>query len=460
MSEQTVATTFFGRRPDHTPRLLVDPTWIADRIGQFRGALPTAELYFPVKCCPIPVVLQTAFAMGCGFEYASLAEVEMVRRLDLHRRPAIFGAPARPTADVAAAAELGVEMFVVDSIDEAAKVAALPGEVAAMIRLEVESSDTTMPLSTKFGVSSSGNRELARACADMGLPVVGHIFHVGSQTRSARPWARALDAVADARAVAEAAGHEIQLVDISGGFPVPYRGSPVASIYEIADVVQSSLERNGLADLRLIAEPGRFLVAGAGVMHTTVLATSRDGDHSRAVLDVGVFNGLYEVLDGVGYDFHVAGHGPHEPNMGLWQLAGPSCDGSDVLASERALPDDLAEGDLVVVPDAGAYAESYASDFCGLEVPQVVIRSGSRAGQIRDGVTRVNSSDPLFEEAKELELSLFTKAGLLDDDGSLGSYDKYDEHSVVNLAFRDSEPVGVLREIWPSEVGAEDDQRP
>lgn len=194
------AATYYGVHPERTPRLVVNPLLMASQVARFRDSLPSAEIYFPVKCCPMPVALLTLGAAGCRFEYASVAEIDKVDRLGLDIAPGIFGAPARRADDSALALRRGVQTLVIDSIDEARKLAGLSSECQVLIRLEVESADTTMPLSTKFGVTAAGNRELLWACADLGLDVAGYVFHVGSQTRSTNPWARAIEAVAYASA--------------------------------------------------------------------------------------------------------------------------------------------------------------------------------------------------------------------------------------------------------------------
>ena len=142
-------------------------------------ALVDVEIYFPVKCCPLPIAMMTLHGLGCSFEYASVAEIQRARDLDVLTARGIFGAPARAVADSAAALDMGVGTFVVDSIDEAEKLATLGPGIDVLIRLEVESADTTMPLSTKFGVTSSGNRDLTLAISDLGLRLSGFVFHVG-----------------------------------------------------------------------------------------------------------------------------------------------------------------------------------------------------------------------------------------------------------------------------------------
>ncbi len=197
----------------------------------------------------------------------------------------------------------------------------------------------------------------------LGLDPVGISFHVGSQTRKAAMWGPTLDEMARIWHDARAIGHDLRLLNIGGGFPAFY-GEPVeAPAAYAADVMQQVRARFGAVE-RIMAEPGRGLVAEAGAIACEVMLVSHKSAqdaHRWVYLDIGKVSGLAETIDeAIRYQFETARDG--DP-MGPCILAGPSCDSADVLYEKRPvlLPLTLAAGDRVVIRNAGAYTSSYAS---------------------------------------------------------------------------------------------------
>jgi ornithine decarboxylase len=192
----------------------------------------------------------------------------------------------------------------------------------------------------------------------------GVAFHAGSQQTRTEAYT---DGVAAALAVAAVAGLRHPVLDIGGGFPVTYR-TPVPEPKTFACAVGAAVDaavHAGLVDgATLLLEPGRALIAEAGVLRGSVLRVSRRPgiDHRRWVyLDVGRYSGLAETEgEAIAYPVRVPGRdGPCGPVV----LAGPTCDGDDVLYRRTpvALPLSLQAGDVVDLLAAGAYTASYAS---------------------------------------------------------------------------------------------------
>jgi ornithine decarboxylase len=202
-----------------------------------------------------------------------------------------------------------------------------------------------------------------RAAHDAGLST-GVSFHVGSQQRDIEAWDRALVLVARMFDELRALGIEPQIVNIGGGFPGTYAqdAPPIARYGErITSMLRARLgERLPF----VIAEPGRYLVADAGVLQTEVMLVARkseDDDRRWVYLDVGMFGGLAETMgEAIRYRIRTPHDGgPVEPAV----LAGPTCDSVDVLYEHDPypLPLALAEGDRVEFLSAGAYTTTYAS---------------------------------------------------------------------------------------------------
>ncbi|NMH92196.1 type III PLP-dependent enzyme [Pseudonocardia bannensis] len=347
-----------------TPFLVLDPDVVAARYAELTCAFPGADVLYAVKACPDPAVLERLVALGSGFDVASLPEVRLCLAAGADPGALCFGNPARSRADLAAAHAAGVRRFVTDSREDLADLAVHAPDAAVLVRVLVDDDGSATPFFGKFGATPEEAVELLRAVRAAGLRVDGVTFHVGSQ--QTRP-ATFRSAVRLALRVAGAAGVRRPVLDVGGGLPVRYRSAvlpPAAFGAAIREAADAAVRAGVVEQVRLVIEPGRVLVAEAGVLRTRVLRVShRPGvDHRRWVyLDAGRYQGLAETEnEAIGYPLRVPGRsGP----VGAVVLAGPTCDGDDVLyrRTPYALPLALRAGDVVDVLHAGAYTASYAS---------------------------------------------------------------------------------------------------
>jgi ornithine decarboxylase len=192
-------------------------------------------------------------------------------------------------------------------------------------------------------------------------------FHVGSQCRNVENWHGAIDKSNRVFQKMRAVGLSPRVLNIGGGFPVRLT-KPIPSIEVIGDTVNAAV-----ADLpesiRIMAEPGRYLVSDAGCLVCQVIGRAQRGKQRWLYLDTGMFGGLFESTQGLQYELSTDRFGPLVP----WHVAGPSCDSVDVLMHDQMLPDDLRTGDFVYVRNAGAYTTAYASGFNGFPLPDVKV---------------------------------------------------------------------------------------
>ncbi|MEJ1993455.1 MAG: type III PLP-dependent enzyme, partial [Maritimibacter sp.] len=205
---------------------------------------------------------------------------------------------------------------------------------------------------------------------------VGLSFHVGSQTRRADMWTGVLDHVATIWDDLKARGYALTVLNIGGGFPAFYGeeiDTPTAYAAQVMDLVTA---RFGAVPY-IMAEPGRGMVAEAGVILAEVVLVSKkseDDTHRWVYLDIGRFSGLAET-EGEAIRYQITTPHDHEA-FGPCILAGPSCDSADVLYEKRPvmLPLGLRSGDKVVICNAGAYTSSYSSvGFNGFPPLDVVV---------------------------------------------------------------------------------------
>ena len=360
-----------------TPFVVVDVDVVAERYQQLVGALPAARVFYAVKANPAPEILRRLVALGSAFDVASPAEIDACLAAGADPATISYGNTIKKRRDIADASARGVTRFTVDCDAELAKVIdAAPG-ASVCVRLRHECGGSDWPLSRKFGCDAPDVVRLLVAAADAGM-ACGVSFHVGSQQRELGAWDDTLEVVSQIFERAAARGVTPSFVNLGGGFPGTYR-EDAPSIEEYGSAVRAALARwlpnpsgempDPSGEMEVMIEPGRYLVADAGVLRSEVVLVSRRSteDQQRWVyLDVGKFHGLAETMDeAIRYRIRTAydavDAGPAE--CGPVAIAGPTCDSADVLYDKSAyeLPLALAEGDMVDILSTGAYTTTYSS---------------------------------------------------------------------------------------------------
>ncbi len=358
------------------PTLVVDRRLVAAQYAALAQGLGHAHIHYAMKANPAREILETLRDLGAGFDAASRGEIEQCLALGIAPSRISFGNTIKRPADIAFAHKAGITLFAADAEEELAKLAQNAPGSRVYIRLLVGATEADWPLSRKFGCAPDKAIALLDRARDLGLVPVGLSFHVGSQTRRADMWAETLDRVATVWTDAHRAGHDLWLLNIGGGFPADYGDGVDAPGAYAAQVMEMVRARFG-DQVEVMAEPGRGLVAEAGIISAEVLLASRksDSDLCRWVyLDIGKFSGLAETEDEA-IRYRITTDRDHEP-MGPCILAGPSCDSVDVLYEKRPifLPHGLQAGDKVMIHATGAYTSTYASvGFNGFPPLDVVV---------------------------------------------------------------------------------------
>jgi ornithine decarboxylase len=350
------------QRPD-TPFVVIDLDVVRERYLTLERALPGTQLHFAVKANPAPPVLDLLADLGSSFDVASPAELEACLAAGVDPARVSYGNTVKKRAWIADAWDKGVRMFTVDSEPELRKVIAEAPGSTVMCRLLSTGEGADWPLSRKFGCEGDLALPMLLEAADAGLDV-GVSFHVGSQQRDVHAWERPLRRIAQLFLHLRSAGIEPAVVNIGGGFPAHYVDA-IPAVDEYGAAVTDALDRClGRDRPAVIAEPGRFLVADAGVLQTEVILVSRKSRRTAerwVYLDVGLFGGLAETLgEAIRYRMRT----PHDGSAsGRVVIAGPTCDSADVLyeRTHYELPLALEAGDRIELLSAGAYTSTYSS---------------------------------------------------------------------------------------------------
>lgn len=358
------------------PTLVVSRARVAAQYDALHAGLGRAHIHYAVKANPTPEVIRLLVEKGSGFDAASRGEIELCLSEGADVADISFGNTIKRATDIAYAHSVGITLFAADSDAELDKIAANAPGARVYIRLIVENSLADWPLSRKFGCAASSVIELLDHARAVGLVPYGLSFHVGSQTRHAEYWNPVLDHVATMWHAARDAGHDLQLLNLGGGFPAFYGEEMQAPRDYAAAVMAAVAERFGDVP-EVMAEPGRGMVAEAGHIAAEVLLVSRksaDDLHRWVYLDIGRFSGLAETEgEAIRYQFVTPHDGGDE---GLCILAGPSCDSADILYEKTPimLPLALRDGDKVMIRNCGAYTSAYSSvGFNGFPPLDVIV---------------------------------------------------------------------------------------
>ncbi len=347
-----------------TPCLVLDVDVVEQNFTAMRNAMPSAQIFYALKANPAPEILHRLVALGCGFDCASIEEINMCLAAGAEPAKLSFGNTVKKATAIAAARAAGIDLYVFDCLAELEKIALHAPGARVFCRLAVSSEGAVYPLSRKFGVSTEVAGDLLRRAVDLGVVPWGLSFHAGSQ--QTRTWAHevAIGQVAMLFDELEADGIKLGMINVGGGFPTEYLDRTPAIEVFAARIARALTYHFGDSQPQLLVEPGRYLSGNAGVVVSeVVLVSQRDpADPLRWVyLDIGKFGGLIEAESNV-IRYRITT--PHDgTDDGPVIIAGPTCDSGDTLYDklDYRLPMRLRDGDRVVLHNAGAYVTTYAA---------------------------------------------------------------------------------------------------
>jgi ornithine decarboxylase len=361
-----------------SPLFIIDAERVRLQYRRLAAALPGVDLHYALKPLPHAVVINTLNAEGAFFDLATNGEVDLVRRLGIAAERCIHTHPIKRDSDIRTALAFGVGRFVIDNPDELRKFVKFRTRASLLIRVSFRSPGAVVDLSRKFGCDPELVGDLLRLAAELRIKIAGLSFHVGSQAADPAMIVHAIGVCRGLLQDAAAAGHEANLLDIGGGYPVDYLNRSLP-IEEFCAPIRAALQTLP-AGIRVIAEPGRYISAPAAVCVSSVMGRAlRDGQWWYYLDD-----GLYGSYSGQMYDHArypveaLVAEGPTYPSV----LAGPTCDSIDVIKEQVALPK-LDIGDLLVGRVMGAYTWASASEFNFF--PRATVLGLDRGRLLQDG---------------------------------------------------------------------------
>ena len=334
-----------------------------------------------MKACSNLAILRLLAEGGAGFDIVSGGELARVLVARGDPKKVVFSGVGKTEAEMAAALRAGILEFNVESAEELVRLDAVGRRLGKKAPFALRVNPDVDPKThhyiatglktSKFGVPFDEAVALYRKSRKLkGLVPVGLDCHIGSQITDTTPFREAIERVGKLFRALRADGFPLTHLDVGGGLGVTYTVERPPSLEAYARAVREPLR--GL-DATLVLEPGRVLVANAGVLLTRVLYRKTTPARRFVIVDAGMNDLVRPALYGAHHDLV-----PVKPRRGprrTVDVVGPVCESSDVLGKERKLPP-LAAGDLLAVKTAGAYGMSMSSTYNSRLRPAEVLVDG------------------------------------------------------------------------------------
>ncbi|MBN2018903.1 MAG: type III PLP-dependent enzyme [Sedimentisphaerales bacterium] len=355
-----------------SPLFIIDHDEIRKNYRTFKRNLPRVQCYYAVKANSNQQIIETLFKEGSSFDVASYNEFMQVyeyirhfekKEKDFYIWDRIIFSNTIKDRDTLRKIKRYRPLVTFDSKDELKKIKDDCNTAGLVLRLKVPDTGSQVEMSSKFGAEPGAAANLIRQAFEWGLVVEGLSFHVGSQCTNFDNYSSALAITSQIFNDARKKGYQLKIIDIGGGFPVPY-DNQVPKFEHLARIINSECKRLFPTDVELIAEPGRFMVATAAVLVSEIIGKARRDEK----IFYHINDGVYHTFSGVVYDhwipnFRAFKRGEKE----VCAVVGPTCDSFDKISLSEQLPGNLEIGDYLFTESIGAYSTASSTKFNGFD---------------------------------------------------------------------------------------------
>lgn len=368
-----------------TPLYVYSASAIRARFTELTEALSGVPhlIAYSVKANGNLAVLRTLCELGAGADIVSSGELHRARLAGIPGERIVFSGVGKTVTELAAGLDAGIYGFNVESegelrsLSDMATAAGKTARIALRVNPDVETLTPhhytrTGHAATKFGIPIADAGRLYRLAGSLpGIAVRGVDVHIGSQILEVEPYRKALEQVMDLVHVLRSDGHDLEYIDLGGGLGISYTGQEGISAEEFAAAVVPTVKESGL---RLVVEPGRFLVGQAGILLSRVLYIKTGGGKRFVIGDAGM-NDLLRPSHYSGYHT-VEPVESHDREALAVDVVGPICETGDFLALDREI-ERVEPGELMAIKTVGAYGFSMSSTYNQRPRPAEVMVDGS-----------------------------------------------------------------------------------
>ncbi len=359
--------------------------------GWMAGVAGTRHrIFYAMKANSNLALLKLFHSAGTGFDIVSRGELARALAAGAAGSDIVYSGVGKSVEDIRAALNAGISTFNVESIPELDRINAVAqsmGKVAPVsVRINPDVDAKTHPyISTglknnKFGVAFDQTAALYRHAAQLAnVRICGMDMHIGSQITEIEPFVHAVDKMLDLVDELAQCGITLDHLDVGGGLGVRYINETPPTAADLVHAVSQKAADRGYGDLPIYFEPGRSLVARAGVLLTTVEYLKPTAAKNFMIVDAAMNDMVRPTL----YQAHMAIENCSQADNceALWDVVGPVCETGDFLARGIALA--AQPGDVLAMTGAGAYGMSMSSNYNSRGRAAEVLVKGSKAWLIR-----------------------------------------------------------------------------
>ena len=360
-----------------TPLFILDHNVIRENYRMFKKNLPRVQCYYAVKANSTQQIVETLFKEGSSFDVASYNEFMQVyhyiKHFDKNDKKRfvwdkiIFSNTIKDRHTLSKIKQYK-PLVTFDNSAEVKKLKEHCDTAGLVLRVKVPDTGSQVEMSTKFGAEPGDAAGLIQQAFDAGLKVEGISFHVGSQCTNFDNYTAALSITSEIFNDARKKGFGLNLVDIGGGFPVPY-DAQVPKFEELGSLLNSEFKRLFPNDIEILAEPGRFMVATAAILVSEIIGKAR----RSGKIFYHMNDGVYQTFSGVVFDHWIPNFSAFKKGENeICAVVGPTCDSFDKITLSAELPGNLEVGDFLLTENIGAYSTASSTTFNGFDGAKII----------------------------------------------------------------------------------------
>jgi diaminopimelate decarboxylase len=375
-----------------TPTYVYSAPVLADNWRAYADAFEGQRMgiHFALKANGNLAVVSLLASLGAGADIVSLGEMRRALAAGIPAERIVFSGVGKTRAELTAAVLAGVAQINVESmpelelLDAVARAAGRRQTIALRINPDIDAGThdkiSTGKRGDKFGIAYDDALAAYRHAASLpGLKPVGLAVHIGSQLTSLGPYRSAYGRIADLVQRIRAEGLQVEALDLGGGIGIVYKDETPPSLGDYAALVSETVGNLGC---RLAIEPGRSIVAAAGLLLARVIYRKTGGPNDILIMDAGMNDLMRPSLYGAWHPILPVGEPRPDAPLAPTDVVGPVCESGDIFARGRPLPHIEAD-DLVAFGAAGAYSASMASTYNTRPLAAEVLVRGDRFDLVR-----------------------------------------------------------------------------
>ncbi|MCU0241436.1 MAG: diaminopimelate decarboxylase [Vicinamibacteria bacterium] len=347
------------------------------------------QIFYSVKANSNMAIMAALAQEGCGFDVFSGGELYRVRRAGGEMRKTVFAGVGKTERELELAIRAGIQMFNMESWQEAEALNAIARKLGRKVQADfrinpdvdahTHAKITTGKRESKFGIPIADAPAIyARARRLSHIDLIGVHLHIGSQITEVSPYIKSIRKTIGLVKALREQGQAIRTFNLGGGMGIVYDQEKPHSALQFANAIMPLISGHGL---KLLIEPGRFIVGNAGVLLTRVLYVKPTARKTFVIIDAGMNDLVRPTLYGSYHAILPISQAAERRAKQKVDVVGPICESGDFLAKDRRLPLPRA-GELLAVRSAGAYGYVMSSNYHSRPRAAEVLVDGGRAFEV------------------------------------------------------------------------------